>query len=503
MILERLAKYDGEDKTKNVEKERRSFQGGSVKITFLINCAVMFLLYSTIGVKALAQGVSQKNHDFLIQSQSREVIPEKPDKTRDWGIELNSYGLIRSQTRYFQTSQKPEFQGELSLYWKKESLHGWNFDTKGRFSVAEQSIYPQLREAYFRTEHFAYGRKKLNWFRSINPHPDGVWLPRDLWNKLNIEEEGLVGAFFDRSWKSWSAKAFVSPFFIPEMSPQFKLVDSQFVSENIWFRAPPSELELSNVPTPVNYALAETSPVEIALKPGVGFMLAYDRQSWGVRVGAAYKPMNQILLGAPVSLGLTEEGVNNLNIEVHPRTLYHELGTLEVYFNPSRWQLDWQSTFEHPFRDDPPEEWLTQEISPAAIHQALIRYSWSHRFSQFIHLYYRDGGEAQDRGEFASEKSFFEDRFFFSKATSLGFNWLISKGYSSNHQLESKMTYDSDQKGVVFGFSMFHQLSTQWFLRWGGDWIGYLNDDIPDSKQGFIGTYRANDQFYGGAKYVF
>ncbi len=351
------------------------------------------------------------------------------------------------------------------------------------------------------------GRQRKLWSQADELWRLGTWQPRFMDDRLTRETAGLTGAFFQTSSSKIKFMALASPIYIPEMGADFEVEDRSFVSKNPWFTPPTRYVNLKDNLTAVYYDINKPPVEEVIFQGTAGAQIEFrPRETRFLRLSAAYKPMNQILVGAPIKLHL--QAPNYATVVVQPRVVYHQVVTTDFGVQNENGLSAWASyTLDRPIRDNPPEEWTTQEVDKAHIASAYLGYDVrgegeyaSHVFASYLNI---QGGEAPDGGEIVGKKSFFDSRYMFTDAVQLGFRhgtpWLSRRWLTF---MTSSFIYDFAQRGLVFSTNFRQRMSKYWSANLNADFIG-LTDQSGRVSDGFISTFRANDRVSLGVEYVF
>ncbi len=145
-----------------------------------------------------------------------------------------------------------------------------------------------------------FGRQKRHWSRFDEEFGMGIWQPQLRWDYLDPVQQGLTGAFFDYNInRNVELTFFMSPIFLPDQGPNFKLRDGQFESQNRWFWAPRTNVMIGSQRQPVGFDLQTPTLDHIVFQSSVGGNIHYQSRStplWA-QLSYAYKPMNQLHIG--------------------------------------------------------------------------------------------------------------------------------------------------------------------------------------------------------------
>lgn len=428
-------------------------------------------------------------------------------------FELTNSQYLRANEPYFREGASPSLTS-WRLGWKADLEANRFFATanlRNDYQSEEEHHYfkPFKGAVGLRTENYELGLGRLPkiWSQADEHWRLGVWQPRFMDDPLTRETAGLTGAFLQLRSQHVRFLAFASPIFIPETGPAFQINRGTFQSQNPWFRPPTHMISLRDTPTHVYFDLDRPSTWELMDHGGGAAQIEVrPRPTRFARVSTAYKPINQLLFGFPLEFHLQDP--NFASVTVVPRVLYHQVTTAEIGVQQEGGLTTWLSvTQEHPYRDDPPPEWTTQEIRDATLGSAYLGYDVrgegefaSHLFLSYMKV---QGGVTKDKGQFTGSTSFFEPRYLFTDSVQVGARhgapWLSSRWLT---RLESAFTYDLAQHGIIFSSAIVQKLTQAWKVRLEFDLIG-LADQSGSQQTGFMSSYRANDRVSLGVEYVF
>lgn len=435
----------------------------------------------------------------------------------------NSFGY---QFRQYQSSGKRFFregadssQSEWTLGFRTHpGVRGGGFDFENTYQDVEQVNYFKPSEVYYKftptdSTRLYLGRKLMPWSHSDRLWKRGLYESRFMDDPLSSRPAGLTGFFVTSSKpekKGWMF--FASPIYIPELGPRVSVQEGKLVSSNPWFRPPSSVIRLDGNDVEMRYTIDKPDTEEVVLHPSVGGIWSWkdEKEVWGLKASYSYKPMNQLLMSVPFVLNLDDDSdAIELQATVKPLVQYHHLSsiTVERSIYP-RWSVwaDW--TYERPEiesvdRKSISQTWekahlytLTLERQPRSVSSRFATQYWL-SFSKLI------GGDADDRGEFAtSGESLFERRFQFHEAVQLGLKTNLGRLIKTPVLWKLSATYDEKQKGGLLSAQLdfFSGDNFHWMLS--ADWIGKL-ENTSEIDNGFTGQYRANDRYSLGASYVF
>jgi hypothetical protein len=159
---------------------------------------------------------------------------------------------------------------------------------------------------------------------------------------------------------------------------------------------------------------------------------------------------------------------------------------------------------EHPFRDNTPADWTTQEIIPSiAVSSTLdVRVSGSPERATHmdLSLLRQWGGNAGDQGSLAQggSASAFEARYPFQSALALG----LRSSALARITASTRLISDVGHEGTIWCMELRYLPRDRWMLGVGADLLTSAAPEDPMNAD-FIGRFRANDRFHAGVTYVF
>lgn len=401
----------------------------------------------------------------------------------------------------------------------------WRIDLRGERQSKKWDYFWDLRHDYLAQEDAHYfkpnelnikwkgqdteliiGRHKETWSEQDEHFKQGLWHPRFLDDGIERSTAGFVGLFARNKNGPVKMTLLVSPLWIPDISPDFKLQKYQLKSKNPWFKPPPSQVSIDGRLTATRYQFSRPEYAEIISQGMIAAKTEWlDENGFWARASSTYKPINQLLIGFPLELHLQDP--NYVNIDIKTRIVYHQVSTIELGLQEQDGWNGWGSvSYEKVFRDQTPQEWTTQEVKDSLVSSLNVSYNWwgtGVNSSQLSLSYLQiDGGVAPDQGEFQSTTSLFENRFQWMQAVELGIRhsaMIISNQFLS--QLKGSLTYDLRQNGMLLGLEWYQPWSKDWSSFISGDWLGLT--ESKENPVGFVSDFRANDRLSLGVNYVF
>ncbi len=264
----------------------------------------------------------------------------------------------------------------------------------------------------------------------------------------------------------------------------------------------------------MTYQLQAPPVREILFQPSVSaqIKIAKDGHSlgpWG-SFAYAYKPMNQLLLGSS-AYGDAQVPANGTSGTVIPATLYprlayHHLTSLEAGLE-TEWTAFWVSFLdERPIVPAADPQWtVVQRVENASSVSASLEWKLGKWFNDQarvgISYLRRWGGNAPDGGDFSSSSSFFENRYPFQHAVSVG---LRSPMWGDLLGLSSRLIYDFDLGGASISADLNFTPRAAWRLALGADLIGSsMSQSNAAFGEDFFSRYRGNNRVRAGVSYVF
>ncbi len=367
---------------------------------------------------------------------------------------------------------------------------------------------------------WSVGRMRHRWSSADAFWKQGIWEPRAFHEKLHPESLGLTGLWVNLKLSDWKLGLWGSPVFIPEIGPHQMLEGERFVSSNPWFRPPEEQLIFNGVPASVHYDLVRPDNADIIFNPGLAIHL--ENRDWiqGVLLKAAYalKPMNQLLMGFPVSFRLeaSEGQQGGVFLPIHPRVLYHQLLSFEAAMTSQMGGTSWVNlTHEIPQPESEQEFWIHKAMQPSWILSGyseldLSATGWG-GLSAYGSFLFLEGGDAPDMGTLATGGgSRFERRYQYQRALSLGVKWADAGRFASTSGLrtarlltDQRLTYEAAQRMWWWSLRWDLILDQAWSLLLQADVLALRDQRPAEVSDGFLRDYRANDRIVAGVSYVF
>lgn len=441
----------------------------------------------------------------------RELPAEEHSR---WSVQLGSSEYLSRETQFFSADRVSGHASSLTLqaYYHWRGILDGALDVKDRVAFDEKTNYLMPREVYggwqFNSHKLWIGRKHYVWSEADEQFHRGLFEGRFMNDKLQEESYGLTGLFLSFHWGGGKAVAFASPLYIPELGPDYELKEGKFSSASPFFRPPSRIINFLGVDTPLSYHLVKPPESEIIFNPSYAAMI---EQTWGPlfwRSSYAYKPMNQLLMGAQFYFQHSALGNHDIRVNVHPRWVYHHLGAVEGgYARTGGWKAWLSLMHERPEKDHLPDDWTYQDVDSSSIVTSYLGYDVSSSPLGETQLYisYSQvfGGDRPDQGEFTAQQSFFERRYQFYKIMEVGMKGARSYLFGRRLIWNTRLAFDQAQQGGLWLSDFAYSLTPQLKLIGSLDLLGLVNSVPAEISDGFLSEYRANDRAQLGVEYVF
>ncbi len=354
---------------------------------------------------------------------------------------------------------------------------------------------------------FTFGRKLENWSVADQTWQLGIWQPRTRWNFLLPEQQGLTGLFYSHSEEEFGFEVFGSYLFIPDQSAKYEINDGKFQSASQYFKFPASSTALFGQTTPVKYGVDMPSYSKLLLQPEAAAKVRIGpKEGFHTQLGYAYKPMNQVLMSVDGYLDLNSY---NAMVTVHPRVEYHHVGTLEGIYNNKDVSVWGSVTREWPVAESVASTYTSQQAAQTTIASIGSEFNafklFTHNTRMGISYLKRVGGDAEDKGPFASQgNSLFASRYPFKEAMMWNLHLPLPGKLGERLVWNSKFLYEmTNQSSAIIGMLKYN-FDRNWNAVVGGE-ILTAKAEIPSSgvNSDLISQNRANDRVYGGVSYAF
>lgn len=453
-------------------------------------------------------------------SENKVVIP-----VQSFVRQSQWHGILKSEATQYSSSVADKKLNQSLLMganfrwdWQKESRQSafdflgehyvdWNHS---QYSVKE--LFAQQKfSPWFEKDHSAaaIGRKIEFWSVADEQWGLGLWQPLQVFDGLRPEPQGLTGLFWKHEVGPWEFVGYSSPIFIPTMEPAIKNEKGALSSNSRWFRSPSQTFKINNKQRQIVYSINSPDVEDLVRKPGGGARWLYNGQgagAWGA-IGAAYKPMNKLLL--KYKKELITDGVNEDtgNAQLYPEVGYHNLFSLDLGYRWAQTEISISYLADRPkdvdrSADDP---YILQKASPSRAYSWLMKTALKDAFDSHIFLTYLrvDGGDLEDYdAQGNSQGAVFASRFQYTHATAIGGDFVTSiRGKKTVPRL--KFLREFDQRAVLWSGQMDVFLKQNFVAFAGFDILGGDRREDEKAATGFLNEFRANDRAFAGVNYVF
>lgn len=430
-------------------------------------------------------------------------------------LRLQSSEYVSSGQTYFRdgaegTNNSISLGVDTDLRWRRFTAE---LNARNEYSGTERWNYLNLYEANVgwqvsRQSSLTLGRDLERWNEWEGEWRQGLFQPRYMQNRLRSEQAGLIGLFFQHSDDRVLAKVGFLPLYVPDLGAHFYVQDDKFTSRNPWFRPPASQFNFRERLGEIRYSINKPEPEEVLLNPGgVGKVEFKPFTNYSARFSAAYKPMPALLVSFPSRGQVTVTSQEDfMNVRITPKLAYHTVLSHDSQWKAGAWIFSGSVAHEIPDRWQSPEDFTAQQAQPAWISALSVTRALEDEGpdaarvkAAFLSV---NGGDDQDRGEFASAKTLFERRYQFTEAYMLALHkpW---RGWTFFPiETELRLIYDRPQNGGVVSFSTGLNFTREFRADLELDFLGLLagGAEIDD---GFLAAYRANDRVGLGLSYVY
>lgn len=455
------------------------------------------------------------------QSNSTRVpVPEEPAPKTVISMpstkQKSVFGQVRFESMQYMTVLRddPQLTNSQFLsgrvtgasYDREPFSFNWAADVSaGTFFSLRQSYY-SVQELYVSTpmtyrSHVSLGRKKYDWTEIDRVWALGVWQPRYAIDALRPEDQGLTGLFVDHKGDGYQVVGFASPIFIPTIGPDIREEDGQLQSDNRWFRPPSSQA--GNID--LTYELRVGDVWELMQQTSYALRVRVGDEDLGPWMGLAggRKPTNDLLFQRCLRCVPTS---GPAKFVVSPRVAMSDVVSADVGYQFETWKISASYFEDRPELVLPPPDFAVQRFLPVKMYAAQVDWNVREILGRPLRVqfgYLRSvGNEIQDiesNGRL-SDFTLFEDRFRFTHAALASVMGEIMT--IKARPLVSKLMFlrEFEQEGSILQLEFQYQWDRTWSFLAGMDSLGV---DNPESRDGFISDFRANDRIYAGASYVF
>ncbi len=446
----------------------------------------------------------------------REQAPKNKDYQAE--ISLSQVQFVFAPEGQFRQSSNDSFS-QLNLgFASTHSLTSrWqsSVDANWLYSPAEhKSNYFNIKELSVERKinigKLTFGRHLHNWSLADEDWNSAIWQPRFEWSKIRPEQNGLFGLFAEIDWqKNWTSTLSLTPFFIPNIGPNFAVVEHKFDAQNPWFSSPVSRANLplgNNIPLAYTIHMPEIS--KALQQEGFALQTRWQKADRFCQVSLARKPVEQAYLAAQFSVRY-DLVTSDPGVDITPFFNYQQIATAECGQSTSEWQNYLSLTREtiDQNSDIPVDSTYKQTgqtvVAAAGVRRYLDSFKkegWNFGVMQLW------GGDLDDGGKRVLQpgESLFEKRFRYLQAVQAGVfqeRSVFKKTLSWN----ANVVYDFKQKGWWITNDLAYALRKNFRLTLAADFLALQSaaELTAEHEDDFLNVYRANDSVQVGCNYEF
>lgn len=478
-----------------------------------------------IQVPAQTQQEVQIPQEILGSSSDASIRPAQKSKNRDLGASLKVETLqypteVGGDSRLNQNNM---IEGHLRGGWDQ----GWvnsGLDVAAGQSANLNYQYFAVQEIFseYRSGSGVYslgiGRKLEYWNQADRDWNLGLWEPLFQHDGLRMRTQGLTGLFFGVETSQAQLLVFLSPIFVPTMTPDIAERDGEIVSESRWFRSLPSSQSIVGRETQLVYDLQIPAVSELISNPGYGARLrlgGVDEGAW-VSAAVALKAVNALSYRYDASVltqGRLVEPQARAEIELNPIAHRHQITALDFGYRSGG------SAVGVSMIQDRPEEkavqnrvnskgyqtdYIQQQLKP----MTLIAGSASSRIStalprrldlrlDVLRAFVDRSVDVDARGQ--EQSQLIPDRLQFTNAAAV----TASSQLWSQVRGSLKYLREFDQRGTLVSFNVDYAPASNWLVNAGLDSLGVDDPEAQKNDSRFLNRYRQNDRVFGGMTYVY
>lgn len=366
--------------------------------------------------------------------------------------------------------------------------------------------YVNFREAalVFQNENqntLIVGRKKWMWSELDESWALGTVEPVFKWNPLNRESQGLAGLFWITQLPFSQFTAFVSPVFLPDQGPSFRIDrEGQFIKGNPWFQMPPRTFQPfpgSSASSIIQYQVKKPDESEVVWQTSLGGSIegtVLENMTW--RASHFSKPMNQLALGYD---GVYNTGTNEGEVEILPQVGYHRVTSADVTYDYENLRLGLSYLKDRPEVLSFEPEWTAPIFSEAQVYSPHIQISYEKHVIRFDYLRMQ-GGEVREVGEFSSpDRAPISSRFPFREALRGKYEFEMPLKKFQRIRMSFSWTHSD--------LNQFDLVQTRGHYKFSKRWQGYFDMQLLRAREltaqnsNEISPYENNDRLMMGMAY--
>jgi hypothetical protein len=345
------------------------------------------------------------------------------------------------------------------------------------------------------------GRKKWMWSELDESWALGTIEPVFKWNPLNRESQGLTGLFWVTQLPLFQFTAFVSPVFLPDQGPSFRIDgEGQFIKGNPWFQMPPRTFQPfpgSNASSIIQYQVNKPSESEVVAQTSMGGSVEgslIENFTW--RASHFSKPMNQLALGYD---GVYNTGTNEGEVEILPQVGFHRVTSADLTYDLENLRFGLSYLWDRPevLSFDP--EWTAPAFSEAQVFSPHVQFNYKKHTIRFDYLR-MEGGEVREVGEFASsDRAPISSRFPFREALRGRYEFEMPLKKFQRIRMAVSWTHSD--------LNQFDLIQTRGTYKFSRLWQGYFDMQLLRAREltarnsNEISPYENNDRLMIGMSY--
>jgi hypothetical protein len=507
--------------------------------------------YAPLSPAAPTSSVVADNYGLPVTEGSLQSVLSGADvESREPRSDMSGLagGRVGMEAQGYLYSPQTKAEEILPSVWGKYKGQGRFGGTEGHISTeglavfhpAGNGFYFEAAELYAGTPadstspvKIEVGRKLEHWNLLDERWQLGIWQPRFLWDYIHPEEVALSGAFLAVEQPGVRFVLFGSPVFVPDRGVPVSAENGQLISQTPWFISPPSQIEVLNRTTNVNYQLAVPPTWSIVQQWSVGWLLhlgAEDAAPGNKGLGPwfqasqAWLPMNQLLLAYHGMLAIDgttpESAPDTAQVTIYPRVLHHYLTSLETGYQAGVIAFSFSSLWDVPTPDTnvPPDSNIQQTTASVALSPSIdVQFhdpDWG-VVRTYVSYLCQWGGNAPDvsnnpaSAATSSSGSLFDPRYPYQRAVMFGGSSGLPGArafgaWLDRVTLSGRILYDLGHQGTILSTDIRFEPLPRWEVNFGADLLGSTEQIAAgQTASDFIGRYQANDDIRGGLSYAF
>ncbi len=469
-------------------------------------------------------------HDFAMAQESvdslREFAPQVAPRNFEISIKAESLQYPTEVSADPRLSQNNMLEVNFRGAWETNLLRSGLDISAGKSTnlnydyIAVQEIYGQIKSSSS-VYKLSAGRKFEYWNQADRDWNLGLWEPLFQHDGLRLKGQGLTGLFLNIETSNLQFLGFVSPIFVPTMTPEISESQGAIVSESRWFRSLPNSQSIVGKDTRLVYDLQIPPASEIINNPSYGVRLRVGEVDAGPWASISYgrKAVNALSFRYDASI-LTQtnlivaESDAKAEIELNPVTHRHEIMAADIGFRRGSTVAGLSVIQDRPeikkvenrvnnkgFQTD----FIQQQIQPATIltssFSSVVPAGWLNRKIEWrldgLKALSKNSTDYDTRG--IEQSQLIPDRLQYTNAASVSLNVPVT------NKLKSTFRYlrEFDQLGTLVSLNLEYAVARAWLLSFGVDSLGVDDPEAQQNDTRFLNRYRQNDRVFGGLSYVY